>query len=416
LRKNISWLAFSNLLLGFSQWFIVIILNRVLGLEAAGVYSLALGITAPIFIFSNMNLNSIFISGNRNNYNFSTFYIFRFVTSFLAIVMIFLVIVFSNYEFKTLLLILTISGMKLFESQSNIIYAIFQKKNKLYLAAYSKIIRSSLVITVLLITINFTTNILNIFFTLLIVYSISYVIDHKYFMVKKGRSTLSFKIIQSEIFSKSIFLILFLQAMPLAFSALFDSLSINIQRVIIESELGLTQLGLYSSITFLIITGQTIVNAVSQVLLPKFVESYKRNIAIFTSLLKKIVLYTGSLGALIAVVIFLIGDKILVLLYGEAFGETNNIFSLIIVAGTLWYITGFMNTAIISTGKYKAQLIPYFFSFAISLIFTGFFTERYNLEGSAGVLIMVMLTRLFIMVFMIKMIINRKKKENLQCT
>lgn len=413
MKKNISWLAIANLVFGFSQWLIVIVLNRTFGLEAAGVYSLALGITAPIFTFLNMNLNSIYITGNSRGYTFSTFYLFRLFTSLIAFSIVTSIILTSDYSLDSVILILIISGIKLVEGQSSFIYAKFQEQEILYLAAKSKIIRSVIIIITLILVSMLTSNIIIMFSILLFMYFFILVLDHR-LLLKNTNEKLHFFDKGKIVMNKSIFLFIFFNGFPLALAAFFDSSSINVQRLIIEENAGLISLGIYSSITFLMTTGQTIINAISQVILPRLMREYRENKTAFINILKKILSLTVIGGMLVVFGVYLLGDYVLVFLYGEDFAGTNYLFSLIMIGATVWYVSSFLNTAIISTGNYKLQLIPYLVSFLSSFFFTSLLIKKFNLYGVAFALILMMVTRVIMMLIILKWILDKKAVDKIK--
>src|SRR5699024_6205403 len=83
--RTIFNLLFSNILFGFTQFLIIVSLNKFGGLEEVGLYTLALGIVAPITVLLNMGLK-VHYNTNKNDDDFINYQIIRIISSVLIII------------------------------------------------------------------------------------------------------------------------------------------------------------------------------------------------------------------------------------------------------------------------------------------------------------------------------------------
>ncbi|MGQ0516278.1 oligosaccharide flippase family protein, partial [Bacillus sp. D-CC] len=86
LKRNFLYTASANLIYAFSQWLIILLIAKLGNVEMVGQYSLGLSITAPIFLFLNMNLRSIQATDTNNSYKFIDYFINRVITSLIGII------------------------------------------------------------------------------------------------------------------------------------------------------------------------------------------------------------------------------------------------------------------------------------------------------------------------------------------
>src|SRR5690606_39188157 len=104
-----------------------------------GEYSIALAITAPIFLFLNFNLRTLQVTDINDETRFREYFVFRIVSSTLAFLIVFLITVLSGYEKQVAIVIILIAILKFVESLSDLIYGFFQQKERMEYISISKI-------------------------------------------------------------------------------------------------------------------------------------------------------------------------------------------------------------------------------------------------------------------------------------
>src|SRR5699024_3991137 len=139
--RTIFNLLFSNILFGFTQFLIIVSLNKFGGLEEVGLYTLALGIVAPITVLLNMGLK-VHYNTNKNDDDFINYQIIRIISSVLIIIISILMCLILKYEFSTSFVIFLVASLKSIESILELDYGFLQKKELDNLIAKSNNIRS----------------------------------------------------------------------------------------------------------------------------------------------------------------------------------------------------------------------------------------------------------------------------------
>src|SRR5699024_2127989 len=127
LIKNFSWVFGANLIVSFSKWLIIVIIAKLLTPQDVGAYSLAFAIGAPITLFANMKLRSLYLTEVK--YSFSDYMHTRNILSILAFIIL-LVIALVIYPQYSLIIIL-VGLNKIFDLQSDMYYALPHKEEEM---------------------------------------------------------------------------------------------------------------------------------------------------------------------------------------------------------------------------------------------------------------------------------------------
>ena len=74
LRKNFSWTFAGNVVYALSQWGMLTVLAKLGSPEMVGRFALGLSITAPIVMFTNLQLRQIQATDARGEYRFGDYF------------------------------------------------------------------------------------------------------------------------------------------------------------------------------------------------------------------------------------------------------------------------------------------------------------------------------------------------------
>ncbi|MCD2138784.1 oligosaccharide flippase family protein [Salinicoccus halitifaciens] len=402
-RNNFSWTFFSGVFYAFSQWYIISIIAKLTDAETVGLYSLALAITAPIFLFLSMNLKSIIATDIQGETSFSKYFIFRFVTSSMALgisTLLLFILPFENY-YK--IVIFLVAGVKWVETLSDVCHGKFQQKENMRYVAISKCYRALFSIIVFTVVLWFTDSlILSLLFQL--VSWLLVVLFYDFLKIKKDYS-LSITKPSLNFFT---FKKLMIYAIPLGIAMTLDSLHANLPRYFISFFNGEEALGIYAGISYIMIAGQTFIVSLSQVTIPRLAKYYITDLNAYKKLIGKMLFLAFLLGVIGLVVAILFGNTILSLLYSEEYIGYKNILILIMVTSIFWYMSGFLNAALIATRRFKIQIPIYLSSTLITLVLSILLIPLYALSGAVLALLSGHLLRFIFSLFMV----NKAIKNN----
>ncbi|QPW17801.1 MULTISPECIES: oligosaccharide flippase family protein [Staphylococcus] len=402
--KKIGTLMISNILFGFSQMIIIVFLNKYGGVSIVGQYTLALSIVAPITVFLNMGLN-LHYNTSKKEVNISDYLYIRYSTGILMVVISIITGILLDQGNYLILIIFMISILKFIESLFEINYAFLQKKEMHNLISYSKIIRS-IIIIVWIVIISFLIDLnLIIMLTGFIIFSfiILYSFDFKNVNKIKENRSVSLVNIKQIIFS----------SIPLAISTFIDTLNVNFQRIVIERFISIEEVGIYASLTTIMVSGQLVLSAFLTYFLPKLNNSIKLNdLKGYVKYLLFMVMTAVFLGIFLVISVILFSDNIVSILFTDEYIKYKSLLIIVMVTGLFWYISGTLYYGVIALNLYKAQMFSLIISFIINFIFTLILVQSIGIRGAAFALMLSMISRCICLSLVI--IIQLKKMKRIR--
>jgi len=349
LKKNFSWNFIGNLVYAISQWIILIIISKLGNPEMVGLYSLGLAITAPIIMLTNLQLRAVQATDTSNKFIFNDYFGIRITTGIIALVFVVVITYISKYDFNKSLIIFLVGTSKVIDSYSDIVYGRLQQEERMDYIGISRIIKGTVtVITVGLIL--FTTKSLVVS---LLVLNITWLII---FFLYDFKSLNYFVKLKNPDFNMTKFKKIILLTLPLGIMLMLGSLNTNFPRILIEKQLGESQLGYFAAIAYLIVAGNTFVSAVGQAAAPRLAKYYANNqINNFLKLLIRLLLIGFTIGLLGLIISIVIGEQLLNIVYDKGYSQYNNIFILLMISGTFSFPSSFLGHAMTSMRLFKIQ-------------------------------------------------------------
>ena len=383
---KISWTLFSNLFYAATQFFTLSLIAKLGGPEEVGGFTLAMAICSPIFLLLNVKLRSVVLTDFKQENTAIEFVKLRDFTNIASIFIVFVIILLidiSNY-LKLAILFLAIS--KVLEMKIDIYYGFYQKQSRFDLVGKSTILRGFLNLILA-----FTSYFI---FRNLVAVMLSFVISNFaiYCLYDRKASKLIEPSLQNNrkknINYKKIYS-LFILALPLGISTVIGSLNTNFPRYIIEKELGLYELGIFSALTYLLVIGNTFLSAISQVVTPKLAYlSSQKSYRSFIKLLALIVLIGTIISLIMITIFYFFGEGILTILYTSEYAEYKDILMIIVCGMTFLYSSVFLGTAITALRLFKVQPIVNGIGLLVTILSSIVLINIYSLKGIAIALVL----------------------------
>ncbi len=88
LKTNFSWTLAGNVIYAGCQWGMLVILAKLGSPEMVGRFALGLAITAPVIMFTNLQLRSIQATDARGEYLFGNYFGLRLFATAIALLII----------------------------------------------------------------------------------------------------------------------------------------------------------------------------------------------------------------------------------------------------------------------------------------------------------------------------------------
>jgi len=378
LIKNLSWILFANIFSSFAKWLIVILIAKNLTVTEVGIYSLAFAIGAPVTLFANMKLRSLYITSTEDN-----LYDYLFIRNILSIIVLFLLTIIGAIFYPQYFIIIMLVGVaKILDLQSDLYYAVPHKSSDLDVVGKMLLLKNAVLIVSFAISIILTRNLsfaLLVQVLIQIVYLIfverKYVLSNYTFTIGKK----NYKAIKS----------ILLLGIPLGFVQMFFSLNTNYPRYVLEYFEDTEVLGYFSAIMYIVIVANLFMNSISQVFLPKLTQLYRSlKISTFNKyVFVYLTLISLSLGVLLVVLSLLLGEKLLTVLYGLEYANYSNILILVAVSVSINIISWNFDTALMAMRYISIQPKIAVVNFIITIIVGYLLISQQGIKGAAYTLI-----------------------------
>ncbi|QLE51284.1 lipopolysaccharide biosynthesis protein [Nostoc sp. C057] len=352
LRGNFSWTFAGNLVYAACQWGMLVILAKLGSPEMVGQFTLGLAITAPIIMFTNLQLRIVQATDARKQYSFSDYLGLRLISTALALAIITVISLLGGFRWETSLVIFLMGLAKAFESISDIFHGLIQQHERMDRIATSLMIKGPLSLLLLGIGVYMSGHILWGVAGLVFAWAVVLVA----WDIRSGILMLYRSQLQPRWHRKTLVKLVWL-CLPLGFVMMLISLNTNIPRYFIERYLGERELGIFAAIAYLMVAGNIVVNALGESSISRLAKYYaaKDAIAFHTLLLKLvgIAALLGGTGVLIAVVA---GHQILTLLYQPEYAEQTNLFIWLMVAAGINYVSSFLSYGMTACQYFRIQM------------------------------------------------------------
>lgn len=367
---------FGNIIYAGAQFIIVILLNKFGSPEIVGQYSLGLAVTAPIFMLSHLHLRSVLIVDTSGKYVFGDFIGLRLLTTAVAFTFTVGFIIVSSFDWNTVLVIFFISLYRIVESVSDILLGIIQKQERLdqiSISRAAKGLSSILIFTLVFIP----TQSLNLSLIVMIIGWLAITIGYDA-RIARALTTLV------PIFNKRSLWQLLIVSSPLGVVLALMSLNTNIPLYAISYFKGDYDLGIYASLSYMIVACNVVVTALGEAITPRLARWHAGGMhQEFNSLLGRMIAVGVGISAIACVIGWMFGQQLLTLLYSPDVAREIGLFRWLLVSTLLVFVSSYLWYAITATGKYKAQIPLFLCTVITNGLACLVFVPQYGMIGAA---------------------------------
>lgn len=420
LRRNFSWTFLGNAVYAGCQWGMLVVLAKLGSPEMVGQFTLGLAITAPVFMFTNLQLRHIQATDAKKQYLFNDYLSLRVISTVIGLAIVAIITLAAGYRWQISLVILLLGLAKAFESISDVFYGLIQQQERMDRIALSLMIKGPLSLLTLGLGVYLSGSVIWGMVGLVI----SWAIVAIGYDLRNGKAIL--KNTQEAMYSgeylppsdagiklncdRQKLVSLVWLALPLGLGMLLISLNVNVPRYFIERYLGERQLGFFAAIAYLMVAGNMVVNALGESASPRLAKYYAAGDSkAFKKLLIRLVGIAIVLGGLAIVIAKVGGSQVLTLLYQPEYAQHVDLFVWLMVAAGINYISSFLGYGMTAARYFRIQMPIFFIATAVSALSCFWLVPTFELKGAAIALILAAIIQI-IMTFGV--IIHALKKIN----
>jgi O-antigen/teichoic acid export membrane protein len=380
LRQNFSWTLIGNVVYAACQWGMLVTIAKFGSPEMVGQFTLGLAITAPIFMFTNLHLRTVQVTDAKKQFLFGNYLALRIIGTTIGILSIIGIVATAGYRQDTSLSILWIALAKSFESISDVCYGLIQQNDRMDRIARSMIVKGILSLILMTLGVYISGSVMWGTIGLAVAWGIvllcldlpnasKFTIDSSLRQSVKAQASPSFQIKILPQFSitmpqcnwdvKALTKLAWL-ALPLGFVMMLISLNLNVPRYFIQNYLGEKPLGIFGALSYLIVAGNIVINALCESAssrLAKYYAAAERRE--FGLLLVKLMMICGCFGVGGMLLASIGGRQVITLLYRSEYAQHQEVFLWLMLAGGIGYVSSALGYAMTAARYFRVQ-IPLF--------------------------------------------------------
>jgi len=379
LRRNFSWVFVGNAVYNACQWGLIVVLAKLGSPELVGRYTLALALTAPVFMFTNLNLTVVLASDAKGKFPFGTYLGLRLTCSTLGLIPIAASILYGGFAAATLAAVCVVTVAKYVESVSDIAYGLMQNQERLDIMARSLMVKGLTSLAAFAIVLRTTGDLTASLLSLAAVWGAILLL----YDLPQASAWTS---LRPELSAKRLWP-LFWFSLPLGVVGALASLGIQLPRFAMEHWRGERELGIFAAIAALGLVARMMTLALSRSALPRLSKQFAQgSVESFSRLTAKLVLLglaVGGTGFLAAAVL---GRPILAMIYTPEYAEFNDVFMVIMLYVGLVAAFTFLGTATTAAQSYRPQVGIHVFKIAVIAGICAWAVPRWGALGAAWAL------------------------------
>ncbi|HVV87023.1 MAG TPA: oligosaccharide flippase family protein [Kofleriaceae bacterium] len=348
LRANFLWALVGSTAFQVCQWVAVIAITKLSSTAVAGDWNLALAITAPIFLFTQLKLRAVQTTDARDEFVWAEYAANRIAGSLAALVLTGAVVAIA-YRDATGPLILLVAVSKVVDGASDLVYGRLQRHERLDRIGRSLIVRGLT---------GTAAGIAAFWVTRSAAWSAAATaagyLPWFFWDLRSLRHQIAEPLAPR--WNSRRQRALFLRVVPLGVATAVGSLQTNIPRYFVDAYGTRTDVGVYGNLSYLLVAGNLVIAAIANAVMPRLSrDAASGDWRSFLRLLRGMILAGIVLATIAVVASALIGAPVLRLLYSEHEAANADVLVWMSAAtGLVWsYI--FLATALDAMRRYAIQ-------------------------------------------------------------
>jgi O-antigen/teichoic acid export membrane protein len=383
LRANFAWTFAGRMVYAGCQWGMLTVLAKLTGPELVGRYALALAVTAPVFMLTNLQLRGVQATDARREYAFGHYLSLRLAMTALALTLVAGLVLFGGYRIEVAAVVLAVGLAKAVEAVSDVYFGYLQGRERMDVSARALILKGVLSLAAMAGAVILTGSVLWGALALAAAWAAVfgvYVLRHAGTVAADDGAESSLRPLWHWRHMTGLAWL----ALPLGLVMMLISLNTNIPRYFIENTLGEAGLGYFAAMASFQVAGTTVVGALGQAASPRLAQYYAAGRRPeFARLLARMVMMGAALGVAGVGASLIVGRPLLMLLYRPEYAERPDVFVWLMVAAGLSYVASFLGYGMTAARRFGPQLPLFAATVAVCATACALWVPRVGMVGAA---------------------------------
>ncbi len=351
LRSGATWILAGSAVYSACQWALPVVVARTLDPEAVGQFALALAITAPLFLLTNLQLRTVLVTDVESRHPFRHYLRLRRISNLVALAGVAAVAIWGPWPTQTAWALGCVGLARAADSMSDLHYGGLQREHRLARVALSMALRGIAALASVSLALALGGGVAGA----AAAFAAAWIVAEQFVDAPSSRRLLGR---DSPLSNAPSIGALARTALPLGLVMALISLNLNIPRYFIEGLRGARDLGLFAAAAYLSQLGALVVNALGVAAAPRLAAQFTEGRrADFRASLLRLTIVALALGTLGLMVALAAGRLVLTRVYGTAYGEGAEVLSVLCAAAGLGYLTAALGCGVTASRQFKRQVL-----------------------------------------------------------
>lgn len=360
LRRNFQWTFLGNAVNAASQWGMLAVLAKLGDLAAVGDFTFGLAVAAPITTAAMLHMQQVQVTDARNEFRFQDYFGARLILSTLALIVIVAIAAFSADDVQTLWSIVFVGAAKCVDIVSDILRALFQKREQMRWSSLSLMIKGPAALLALAATYAATRSVAASSAAMAAVWLVvllAFDLPVAYRLIRAAPPRGDLRDALRPNFDLRTFRRLVLISLPLGMGITLLTLRENIPRYVLVQFRDKQVQGVFSALAYVNALGGMVIAALGQSAAPRLARYYVEYHRGFRSLFGKLLAIGAGMGIVYVAVAATLGAPLLTILYRKDYAAYPVDFALLAVYGAMLFLMFFSGVALAAARQFRIQLV-----------------------------------------------------------
>ncbi|MGD0829514.1 MAG: oligosaccharide flippase family protein [Terracidiphilus sp.] len=359
LRRNVFWTFGGTSVYSIAQWAMLASISKLGTPFMVGQFALGLAVSAPVYMFTNMQLRTIQATDAKGSFSFPDYFGLRVVASVVGFAFILLLSEFNGGQLETKLIVGAIAAAKCIESLSDAIYGLCQKHERMKFISISLCIKGVGSVVALIFVLRLTRSLFFATCAMTAWWLLLFICVDVRWAVRLVRLEPFHLNKWLPHFDRKTLIKLSLLAFPMGVQTMLASLAVNVPRYVLDHDIGTAMLGKYAAMAYFIVAIHTVIAAVGYSVQAPLARAWQTSLPAFRKLLLKCSAFAFAIGLAGTILAMVAGRQLLTVCYNAEYASHLGVFVLLMFSASFLYVGSILGGGVAVVRRFWTYTLLY---------------------------------------------------------
>jgi O-antigen/teichoic acid export membrane protein len=378
-RRNIASTLAGNLVFSGSQWLITVAIARLGSMAMVGQYALGQAVCVPIFAFTGLQMRAVQATDCGGAYRFTDYLAVRLAGTACALIAVAALTSLMPWRRTTVLVVLAVACARAVDSFSDVLYGLFQLRDRLDLIARAMSVRAVAGLMALALGMAVFHNAAAAVAALALVWLAALLTYERPIAVRMQGEWPATPVRAVAVVACRRLVGL---CLPLAFVLLLLGAVVSLPRVMLERHAGEQSLGVFSAVAAMSGAIGLLYAALGQTALPRLARMFASDRRRFRNTMGRMMLFAGVVGMALLAGAWCWGVRLVALVYGRQSAVTAELVTGLVAVGVLGNTSSLLGAGLTASRRLWSQLVAALMILAVTAAASAWLIPAWGARGA----------------------------------